>query len=106
MSRSRGLSLRGWMAADEAKGRKHTRTVYFPTERGMAVVTRRCEQFPCGPVFRNKIGNKWTANAVKCRFEDIEVAFEAREMERQEIELDVSEGSIEAMMKTLSPTKR
>jgi integrase len=58
--------------ADEAKGRKHTRAFYFPTERSMAIMRRLCELYPSGLLFRNRLGNKWTAQAVKCRFEDLD----------------------------------
>jgi integrase len=97
---------RAVIPADEAKGRKHTRTVYFPTGRSMDMVKRLCEEYPTGPLFRNKSGNRWTGDAVKCRFENIEIAFGLREMERQGIELDVSEESITAFMEKLSPTKK
>lgn len=97
---------RAVIPADEAKGRKHPRAIYFPTERSMEIVGRLCDEHPTGPIFRNNLDNKWTGDAVKCRFEDIEVAFGLKEMERQGIKLDVSEESIAAMMVTLSPTKK
>lgn len=56
----------------EAKGKKHPRTVYFPTERSMEIVRRRADKFPDGPLFRNRLGNKWTSQAVKCRLEDLD----------------------------------
>ena len=58
--------------ADEAKGRKHTRVFYFPTDRSMEIVKRLCETYPEGPLFRNRLGNKWTGNAVKCTFARLE----------------------------------
>jgi integrase len=97
---------RAVIPADEAKGRKYPRTIYFPTDRSMAVVTRLCESHPDGPIFRNTSGKRWTGNAVKCRFEDIEVLFGLKEMGRQGITVDLSDEAIEAFMKTLSPTKR
>jgi integrase len=92
--------------ADEAKGRKRTRTVYFPTDRSMAIIRRLAEAYLEGPIFRNTMGNQWTSDAVKCRFEDIEIAFGLAEMKRQGIELDTSEESIQAVAKTLSPTRK
>jgi integrase len=92
--------------ADEAKGRKHTRTVYFPTDRSMEIVRRLCEANPTGPFFLNSKGNRWTGDAVKCRFEDIEVAFGLKEMERQGIDLDTSEESIQAMARTLEHNRK
>ncbi len=63
---------RAVISAEEAKGRKNTRIVYIPTERSMEVVRRLAEQFPEGPLFRNRLGRKFTAMAVKCRFEDLD----------------------------------
>jgi integrase len=97
---------RAVIPADEAKGRKHPRAIYFPTDRSMAIIRRLADDYPDGPLFRNNLGNRWTGDAVKCRFEDIEVAFGLKEMERQGVELDVSEESIAEVMKTLSPTKK
>jgi integrase len=57
---------------EEAKGRKHPRTVYFPTERSMEVIRRLCALYHAGPLFRNRLGNKWTGLAVKCRLEDLD----------------------------------
>lgn len=57
---------------DEAKGRKHPRTIYFPTERSMEIVRRLSLEYPEGPLFRNRLGNKWTGLAVKCRLEELD----------------------------------
>ena len=91
--------------AEEAKGRRHARTIYFPTDRSWEVVERLCRERPTGPIFLNTKGNKWTGSAVKCRFEDVEVAFGIGEMERQGVDLDVSEESIAEVMKTIPPTR-
>ncbi len=92
--------------ADEAKGRKHTRTVYLPTDRSVEIVRRLCEEHPEGPVFRNSKGNRWTGDAVKCRFEDIEIDFGLKEMERQGVALDVTEEAIHAFAKTLKKARK
>ena len=97
---------RAVIPADEAKGRKHTRVIYFATDRAVDILTRLSGEYPTGPLFRNDKGNKWTGDAVKCRFEDIEVAFGIKEMERQGVQLDVSEESIARVQATLSPTKK
>jgi integrase len=97
---------RAIIPADEAKGRRHTRTIYFPTERSMDILRRLASEHPEGPLFRNNLGNRWTGAAVKCRFEDIEIAFGLKEMERQGVALDVSEESIAAVVKTLLPTRK
>jgi integrase len=63
---------RALFSADEAKGRKYPRTIYFPTQRSMDVIRRLCEEHPQGPIFRNNRGNKWTGDAVKCVFARLE----------------------------------
>lgn len=63
---------RAVIPADEAKGRKHTRTIYFPTDRSLEIVRRLCAERAEGPIFRNSRGNKWTGNAVKCYFARLE----------------------------------
>jgi integrase len=57
---------------EETKGRKHPRTFYFPTHRCMEVITRLCKENSEGKLFRNRLGRKWTAMAVKCRLEDLD----------------------------------
>jgi site-specific recombinase XerC len=63
---------RAVIPADEAKGRRHTRAFYFPTERSLQIVRQLCDAYPQGPLFRNARGRKWTANAVKCTFARLE----------------------------------
>jgi integrase len=63
---------RALIAADEAKGRRHPRVIYFPTQRSMDIIRRLCDQHATGPIFRNRLGNKWTAFAVKCAFARLE----------------------------------
>ena len=63
---------RAVISKDEAKGRKHPRTIYFPTDRSLEIVRRLCEQHAEGPLFLNRLKNKWTAQAVKCRLEDLD----------------------------------
>src|SRR5439155_27208329 len=58
--------------AEEAKGKRYPRTIYFPTDRSIESVKRLCDALPSGPLFRNRLGNKWTGNAVKCRLEDLD----------------------------------
>ncbi len=58
--------------ADEAKGRKKTRVVYFPTERSLEIIQRLCENRPEGTLFVNERGNKWTSDAVKNAFARLE----------------------------------
>lgn len=63
---------RAVIPADEAKGRKYTRTIYFPTERSIAIIKRLAKERPEGPLFLNSKGNKWTGNAVKCGFQRLD----------------------------------
>lgn len=59
---------RAVIPAEEAKGKLHTRVVYFPTERSLEIIRRLCEKHPEGPLFRNRLGNAWTGDAIKCAF--------------------------------------
>jgi integrase/recombinase XerC len=63
---------RAVIPADEAKGRKHTRVFYFPTDRSMGILQRLCKERPLGTLFLNNRGNKWTGDAVKCAFARLE----------------------------------
>jgi integrase len=56
----------------EAKGKKHPRTIYFPTDRSLEIVQRLCREHPIGPLFKNRLKNKWTGLSVKCRLEDLD----------------------------------
>ena len=69
---------RAVIPADEAKGRKHTRTIYFPPGRSVKILQRLCKLYPAGPIFRNTKGNKWTGDAVKCAFARLEQAIGKR----------------------------
>ncbi len=93
------------LPAEEAKG-GIPRTFFFPTERSMEVVSRLCKERPAGPLFANTKGNKWTGDAVKCRFEDLEVDFGLAEMKRKGVELDVSEDAIAKVQETLNPVRK
>ncbi len=97
---------RAVIPADEAKGRTHARTIYFPTARSWAIMERLCKERPEGPLFRNAKGNGWTGAAVKCRFEDVQLAFGVREMERLGVKLDTSEESIAEVMKGIPMTRK
>ena len=63
---------RALIPASEAKGRRHPRIIYFPTQRTMDIIQRLCDQQATGPIFRNRLGNKWTGFAVKCAFARLE----------------------------------
>lgn len=97
---------RAVLPAEEAKGKRQTRVIYFPTIRSMAIVERLCAENTQGPIFLNSRGNKWTGDSVKCRFEDLELDFGLAEMKRQGIELDVSEEAIAGVMATLNPNRK
>jgi integrase len=97
---------RAVIPAEEAKGKRRARVIYFPTDRSLAIVIRLCAEHPSGPIFRNAKGRPWTAMAVKCRFEDVEIDFGLAEMKRLGIELDTSEESVAAIQNTLSPVRK
>jgi integrase len=50
-----------------AKGQKRWRVIYL-TARAQEVVQRLAEANSSGPVFRNRDGNSWEAQAFNCRF--------------------------------------
>ncbi len=49
-----------------SKGKKYRRVVHVDGE-ALEIVRRRCEEFPTGPIFRNRYKKPWTKNAVSCR---------------------------------------
>jgi integrase len=51
----------------ESKGKRKQRVVYLPPTP-LATTVRLCEQYPEGPLFRNRDGKPWTKDAIKCRF--------------------------------------
>lgn len=52
----------------KSKGRKRSRVVYLPP-RAVEIISRRCEEFPSGPIFRNTRGEPWSKNSIKCAFQ-------------------------------------
>lgn len=63
---------RAVIPAEEAKGRKKARAVYFPTERSFDIMKRLVEERPNGLLLLNNRGRAWTGMAVKCRMEDLD----------------------------------
>lgn len=59
---------RAVIPADEAKGKKCPRAIYFPTERALEIVKRLAAKYPSGPIFRNRDGQPWRKGAVADRF--------------------------------------
>jgi integrase len=51
----------------KSKGKKRQRVIYLDEIAG-AIVERLCEDFPSGPIFRNRRGEPWKKNAIKDRF--------------------------------------
>lgn len=92
---------RAVLPAEEAKGKRYPRPIYFPTGRSMEAVRRLAEAHPTGPLFRNNRGKPWTSFAVKCRFADVEVALGREEMRRRGIESKVTEEAIAELMAIL-----
>ena len=62
---------RAVIRGEEAKG-KIPRAIYFATDNSWEIITRLCEQYPQGKLFRNTRGNPWTGYAVKNRMEDLD----------------------------------
>lgn len=97
---------RAVIPAAEAKGQRAARTIYLPTERSVEVLTRLAGLHADGAIFRNNRGNPWTAAAVKCRFEDIEVAIGREEMERRGIASGVTDDAVEREMRAIAGSDR
>jgi integrase len=55
------------LAASEAKGKRRPRYIYM-NDVALAIVKRRCKQFPTGTIFGDTLGRPWTANPVRLRF--------------------------------------
>lgn len=51
----------------EAKGKRRPRIIYL-TETAEEITARRLEEFPEGPLFRNRNGRPWISDAINCRF--------------------------------------
>jgi integrase len=64
--------FRAIIPAAEAKGGKHPRTIYFPTERSQEVLARLRQQHPEAALLQNRLGRPWTGMAIKCRMEDLD----------------------------------
>ena len=97
-------SQRAVIPADEAKGRRAPRVIYFPTDRSLEIVRRLCHERPDGKLFVNNRGRPWTAFAVKNRFEDVEVSIGIEEMRNRGIASAVTREAVEEVMKTLPKT--
>jgi integrase len=57
---------------DESKGEKRARIIYLD-DVVFEIVDRLCKQWPEGPILRNRYGNPWKKNAIKCRFQRLRV---------------------------------
>jgi integrase len=97
---------RAVIPAGESKGRRHPRTVYFPTARSMEIIRRLCTAHATGPLFRNSRGNKWNGFSVKNAFEDVQVAIGVEEMRRKGVESAVTPEAIAELARTLKKTKK
>lgn len=65
-----GLPIAWAFAADEHKtGKKRSLPRVVPLSGSAAALTAElCEAHPAGPLFRNRDGQPWTSNAIRCRF--------------------------------------
>jgi integrase len=52
---------------ENSKGKRKSRVVYLPPD-ALEVVERLAAQYPAGKLFRNRKGNAWTKNSIRCRF--------------------------------------
>ncbi len=66
------LDKHRWLFPRElSKTKRRPRLVYM-TGVAEAIVRRRVDQYPVGPIFRNTRNDPWTSSAVKCRFSRLE----------------------------------
>ena len=59
-------ALRVVIPASQAKGKRFPRVIYFTKELA-PMITRRCQEFPNGPLFRNRHGHPWDKCSINCR---------------------------------------
>ncbi|MCA9026719.1 MAG: tyrosine-type recombinase/integrase [Planctomycetaceae bacterium] len=52
--------------ADESKGEIEPRVIFL-VPMAQEIINRLAKQHPTGPLFRNRKGNPWTKDAIKCR---------------------------------------
>jgi integrase len=52
---------------EDSKGKKESRVTYLPPV-SLEIVRRLAEQFPAGKLFRNRRGQPWLKNSIRCRF--------------------------------------
>jgi site-specific recombinase XerD len=71
----------------ESKGRKQPRVVYL-SKFAESVTRRLAEQYPTGPLFRNRNGRPWTPDAVNCAFSRVQIRMGATRMKEQGVSLD------------------
>jgi integrase len=59
---------RRWIFPRElSKGKRYSRVVYL-NEVALAITQRLAERHPAGPLFRNRLGEPWNRNSIRCRF--------------------------------------
>lgn len=56
------------------RGKPQVRPVWLP-EKAKEIAERLSKTWKEGPIFRNKKGQPWTRNAIRCRFRRLKVAF-------------------------------
>jgi integrase len=96
---------RAVIPAEEAKGKRRPRTIYFPTDRALEAIERLRKQHPSGPLFRNAKGNAWTAYAVHCRFRYLETFTGVARMKERGIVSKVTKEAVEEMLPRLKQTR-
>lgn len=58
----------GGFAEVHRKGHGEQAMPVYLTDRMMALLKKLADRHPTGPLFRNRDGNPWTVNAIRCRF--------------------------------------
>lgn len=60
------------LPTQEEKKKRAPRVIFITTDRALQILQRCCEQYPAGKILRNRLGNPWTASAVKIRFRNLQ----------------------------------
>lgn len=75
---------RWFIPKDEAKGRKHDRSVYL-NDRALEITRRLMLANPRGTLFKNTDGADWTTDSVNCAFIQLQIRLGSREIEPMKI---------------------
>lgn len=97
------LANRRWVfPVKESKGKRQPRVVYL-SDTALEITRRLAQANPTGALFRNSVGVPWTTDAVNCAFDRVRVRMGRARM--KQLETDVSDDDVAAMVDGLNPTR-